>query len=78
MYMHLVGNGIYNSRTIRKAVKYYFADFVPSSLKKKSVKGGREVPPKSVTYFFGPKSGVFEQKKHPVFQGIEFFIHNNG
>ena len=37
MYMHLVGNGIYNSRTIRKAVKYYFADFVRKG-------GGRRYP----------------------------------
>jgi len=60
---------------IRERVKYYFADFVrkgggggypqirnPLFAEKKSVKGGRGVPPKSVTYFLDQNQVFFEQK----------------
>ena len=61
---------------IRGDFKYFFADFVrkggggtpqirnPSFRWKNSVKGGSEVPPKSVTYFCWKKSGIFWAKKH--------------
>ena len=60
---------------LREGVKYYFADFVrkgggggtpqirnPLFAEKKSVKGGRGVPPKSVTYFLDQNQVFFEQK----------------
>ena len=60
---------------VREDFKYYFADFVrkrggggtPQIRKslfaeKKSVKGGRGVPPKSVTYFLDQNQVFFEQK----------------
>ena len=39
---------------LREGVKYYFADFVR--------KGGEGGTPQIRNLFFGPKSGVFEQK----------------
>ena len=59
---------------LREAFKYYFADFVrigsggtpqtrnPLFAEKKSVNGGAEVPPKSVTYFLDQNQVFFEQK----------------
>ena len=41
---------------VREDVKYYFADFVR--------KGGEGGTPHICNLFFGPKSGVFEQKNN--------------
>ena len=64
-------------RCLREGVKYYFADFVrkgggtpqlrnPLFAEKKSVKGGRGVPPKSVTYFLD-QNQVFFWAKNTIF-----------
>ena len=60
--------------SIREGVKYYFADFVrkgggggtpqirnPLFAEERSVKWGRGVPPKSVTYFLDQNQVFFEQ-----------------
>ena len=67
---------------LRERVKYYFADFVrsgggggtpqirnPLFAEKKIRKGGRGVPPKSVTYFLD-QNQVFFYSKNTVFLAL--------
>ena len=74
---------------VREDVNYYFADFVckggfgvppksvtPFSLKILSVKGGGGTP-QIRNFFFGPKSGVFEQKTQFLAQFGEKFSGGN-
>ena len=65
---------IFLTPSLREPFKYYFADFVrkggggtpqirnPLFAEKKIRKGGRGVPPKSVTYFLDQNQVFFEQK----------------
>ena len=56
----------FHTKWLRGAVKYYFADFVRNPLfaERKIRKGGEGGTPQIRNLFFGPKSGVFWEKKH--------------
>ena len=64
---------------VREDVKYYFADFVHNPLFAENFvrKGGEGVTPQIRNLFFGPKSGVFEQKTPFLALFEEFFLGKN-